>query len=107
PGRRSRLRAERPPRPLRHRGAHVPVRHQFRTAFDELAVTTPAAPTTPPPQVAAALAWAERVSLPVSALEDPAVVRAALDACARTVTGRPRPRVSLQAPPRAAYLVSS
>ncbi|HEX2744341.1 MAG TPA: tyrosine-type recombinase/integrase [Streptosporangiaceae bacterium] len=42
----------------------------------------------PPPQTAAALDWAASASLPVAALEDTAVVRRALDACARNLTGK-------------------
>ena len=42
----------------------------------------------PPPQIAAALDWAADASVPASALEDTAVVRRALDACARTLTGK-------------------
>ena len=42
----------------------------------------------PPPEIAAALAWAERASLPVAELEDTATVRVALAACARTLAGK-------------------
>jgi len=42
----------------------------------------------PPPQIAAALDWATRASLPVAALEDTATARRALDACARALTGK-------------------
>jgi integrase len=42
----------------------------------------------PPPPIAAALDWAARASLPVSALEDTATARQALAACARTLTGK-------------------
>jgi len=42
----------------------------------------------PPPEIAAALGWAERASLPVGELEDTATVRLALAACARTLTGK-------------------
>src|ERR1017187_1746453 len=42
----------------------------------------------PPPETAAALDWAERASLPVAELEDTAVVRRALAACARTLAGK-------------------
>jgi integrase len=42
----------------------------------------------PPPEVAAALDWAARASLPVAALDDPATVRLALAACARTLEGK-------------------
>jgi hypothetical protein len=45
--------------------------------------------TDPPPQIAAALDWAERASLPVTDLEDTATVRLALAACAKTLAGRP------------------
>jgi hypothetical protein len=37
----------------------------------------------PPPEIAAALDWAERASLPVAGLEDTATVRLALATCAR------------------------
>jgi integrase len=43
----------------------------------------------PPPEIAAALEWAERASLPVAELDDTATVRLALAACARTLTGKP------------------
>jgi integrase len=43
----------------------------------------------PPPDIAAALNWAERASLLVSALEETAAVRLALGACARTLAGKP------------------
>jgi len=42
----------------------------------------------PPPQIAAALDWAERASLPVADLEDTATVRLALGACARKLNGK-------------------
>ena len=42
----------------------------------------------PPPEIAAALDWAERASLPVAELEDTATVRLALAACAKTLTGK-------------------
>jgi integrase len=45
--------------------------------------------TDPPPEIAAALDWAERASLPVADLEDTATVRLALAACAKTLTGKP------------------
>ena len=45
--------------------------------------------TGPPPEIAAALDWAERASLPVADLEDTATVRLALAACARNLTGKP------------------
>jgi integrase len=45
--------------------------------------------TSPPPQIAAALEWAERASLPVTDLEEAATVRLALGACARTLAGKP------------------
>jgi integrase len=44
--------------------------------------------TSPPPEIAAALDWAERASLLVGELEDTATVRLALAACARTLTGK-------------------
>ena len=43
----------------------------------------------PPPEAAAALAWIAAASLPVAALEEAATVRLALDACARTLAGKP------------------
>jgi hypothetical protein len=43
----------------------------------------------PPEDIAAALEWIATASLPVAALEDPAVVRAVLGACARTQAGTP------------------
>jgi integrase len=42
----------------------------------------------PPPEIAAALDWAERASLPVASLDDPATVRLTLGACARTLAGK-------------------
>ena len=45
--------------------------------------------TDPPPEIAAALDWAERASLPVAELEDTATVRLALAACARNLNGKP------------------
>ena len=45
--------------------------------------------TDPPPEIAAALDWAERASLPVADLEDTATVRLALAACARNLNGKP------------------
>jgi hypothetical protein len=42
----------------------------------------------PPPEIADALGWAERASLPVAELEDTATVRLALAACARNLTGK-------------------
>ena len=42
----------------------------------------------PPPEIAAALGWAERASLPVAELEDTATVRLALGACGKTLTGK-------------------
>ncbi len=43
---------------------------------------------TPPAEIAAALDWAAAATPPVSALEDPAVIRAVLAACARTCVGK-------------------
>jgi integrase len=43
----------------------------------------------PPREIALALGWIARASLPVSALDDSAVVRLALGACARTLAGKP------------------
>ena len=45
--------------------------------------------TDPPREIALALGWAARASLPISALDDPANVRLALGACAKTLTGKP------------------
>jgi ubiquinone/menaquinone biosynthesis C-methylase UbiE len=45
--------------------------------------------TDPPREIALALGWAARASLPVSALDDPATVRLALGACAKTLAGKP------------------
>jgi hypothetical protein len=45
--------------------------------------------TDPPPEITAALDWAERASLPVADLEDTVIVRLALAACARNLTGNP------------------
>jgi integrase len=42
----------------------------------------------PPREIAAALGWVARTSLPVSALDDPATVRLALGACAKTLAGK-------------------
>ena len=44
---------------------------------------------TPPREVAGALDWIEAASVQVSALEDPAMTRQALAACARTIKGKP------------------
>jgi len=44
---------------------------------------------TPPAGITAALDWIASASRPVSALEDPAVLRAVLGACARTQAGKP------------------
>jgi integrase len=43
----------------------------------------------PPREIALALGWAARASLPVAALDDPATVRVALGACAKTLVGKP------------------
>jgi integrase len=42
-----------------------------------------------PPEIAAALEWAERASLPLTDLEDTATVRLALAACGKTLAGKP------------------
>ena len=42
-----------------------------------------------PPDAAAALAWITGASLPVTALDDPAVLRTVLGACARRIGGTP------------------
>jgi hypothetical protein len=43
----------------------------------------------PPAGITAALGWAAAASQPVSALDDPATLRAVLGACARTQAGQP------------------
>ena len=43
----------------------------------------------PPREIALAVGWAARASLPVAALDDPATVRVALGACAKTLDGKP------------------
>ena len=51
---------------------------------------TPAPATSPrPPGAASALAWIAAASVPVTALEEAATIRQALDACARTIAGKP------------------
>lgn len=42
-----------------------------------------------PGEITGALGWIAKASLPVSVLEDPATVRAALNACARRLDGKP------------------
>ena len=59
-------------------------RFSARTAFNPATRDTD-----PPPEIAAALDWAERASLPVAELEDTSTVRLALAACARNLTGKP------------------
>ena len=44
---------------------------------------------TPPGDIAAALDWIAAASVPVAALDDPAVVRARVGACAATLAGKP------------------
>ncbi len=44
---------------------------------------------TPPPEAASALAWIAAASVPATALEEAATIRLALDACARTIAGKP------------------
>jgi hypothetical protein len=43
----------------------------------------------PPAEITAALAWGTCAFPPVAALDDPATVRLALEACARTLAGKP------------------
>jgi hypothetical protein len=62
----------------------------FRWAFN------PGTAALPRAEVTAALDRAARASLPVSALENPAVVRTALDACARTLDGQPAAATTLR-----------
>ena len=60
----------------------------LRTALFAWAFNPATRDTDPPPEIAAALGWAERASLPVDELEDTATVRLALGACAKTLTGK-------------------
>ena len=69
------------------RGAPGPAllrRSLFAWAF------TPAPATSPrPPRPPARSAWIAAASVPVTALEEAATIRLALDACARTIAGKP------------------
>ena len=51
--------------------------------------STPASSQAVPGEIARALDWIAKASLPVAALEEPDTVRAALNACARRLDGRP------------------
>jgi integrase len=71
----------------RRRGAPEPQilrRALFAWAFNPGTRNLP-----PPAGIAAALDWIAAASLPVSALDDPAVIRGVLGACARTQAGKP------------------
>jgi integrase len=61
----------------------------LRTALFGWAFNPATRDTDPPTEIAAALDWAERASLPIAELEDTATVRLALAACARNLTGKP------------------
>jgi integrase len=61
----------------------------LRRALFAWAFNPSARETDPPREITLALGWAARASLPLSALDDPATVRVALGACARTLTGKP------------------
>ena len=61
----------------------------LRTALFAWAFNPATRDTEPPPEITSALDWAARDSLPVAALEDPATVRLALGACAKTLAGKP------------------
>lgn len=56
----------------------------FGYAFNSASAARPV-----PGEITGALEWIAKASLPVSALEDPATVRAALNACARRLDGKP------------------
>lgn len=43
---------------------------------------------TPPPEVVSSLSWIAAASVPVVSMREPAMIRRALDACARTLDGR-------------------
>ncbi len=71
------------PRPARRPDPALLRRSLFAWAF------TPAPATSPrPPEAASALAWIAAASVPVTALEEAATIRLALDACARTIAGK-------------------
>src|SRR5258708_9442504 len=74
----------------------------FGYAFNSASAARPV-----PREITRALEWIAKGSLPVSALEDPATVRTALNACARRLDGKPpaapttrRNRPVLPGPPR-------
>jgi integrase len=69
------------------RGAPEP--KVLRTALFAWAFNPATRDQEPPKEITAALEWAARASLPLSSLEDPATVRLALGACARTLDGKP------------------
>jgi integrase len=71
------------------RPAGAPEPRVLRQALFAWAFNPATRDTGPPSEIAAALDWAERASLPVAALEDTATVRLALAACARNLTGKP------------------
>jgi integrase len=67
------------------RGAPDP--HVLRRAMRRWAFNPPRRDTARPADVEAALAWLAKASLPLSALESPAALSSALDACGQTLTG--------------------
>jgi integrase len=71
----------------RHRKAPDPAvmrRALFGYAFNAAHAARPV-----PSEITGALAWIAKASLPVATLEEPATVRAALNACARRLDGQP------------------
>src|SRR5262249_40452090 len=72
---------------VRERGA--PEARVLRRALFAWAFNPAPREADPPREIALALGWAARASLPLSALDDPATVRLALGACAKTLTGKP------------------
>ena len=71
----------------RRRGAPEP--EVLRRALFAWAFNPGTRNLSPPDDLGAALDWIAAASLPVSALEDPAVIRGVLGACARTQAGKP------------------
>jgi integrase len=73
---------------LTDKGPGAPEGTVLRTALFAWAFNPATREASPPPEIAAALDWAERASLPVAELEDTATVRLVLAACARTLAGK-------------------
>ena len=71
----------------RKRGAPDP--EVVRRALYRWAFNPGTRQSAPPPGIAAAQDWVAAASQPVAALEDPAILRAVLGACARTCAGKP------------------